>query len=203
MSRHSDQLVLIPIDLRGLPTLLKHLFMDQVLIAEGTILFANMACKEDEADEWILFQEEKPKPRQDSLDQKLSLQDSKISLYKFILRSNTRHQHPIRLPPRTLSVSKAAQDARWREAMQKEVKALEKNGTWTLEYLPEGKRAIDSKWVYKIKFKPNEEVEKYKALLVAKGFNQMEGVDYHDTFAPAAKLVTVHTLLAIWFSRKH
>ncbi|GJY05612.1 putative RNA-directed DNA polymerase [Tanacetum coccineum] len=49
----------------------------------------------------------------------------------------------------------AAQDARWREAMQKEVKALEKNGTWTLEYLPEGKRAIDSKWVYKIKFKPN------------------------------------------------
>ncbi|GKD04000.1 retrovirus-related pol polyprotein from transposon TNT 1-94 [Tanacetum coccineum] len=37
----------------------------------------------------------------------------------------------------------AAQDVRWREAMQKEVKALEKNGTWTLEYLPEGKRAID------------------------------------------------------------
>ncbi|GJR55946.1 uncharacterized mitochondrial protein-like protein [Tanacetum coccineum] len=78
----------------------------------------------------------------------------------------------------------AAQDARWREAMQKEVKALEKNGTWTLEYLPEGKRAIDSKWVYKIKFKPNGKVEKYKACLVAKGFNQMEGVDYHDTFAP-------------------
>ncbi|GJZ04853.1 putative RNA-directed DNA polymerase [Tanacetum coccineum] len=69
----------------------------------------------------------------------------------------------------------AAQDARWREAMKKEVKALEKNGTWTLEYLPEGKRAIDSKWVYKIKFKPNGEVEKYKARVVAKGFNQMEG----------------------------
>ncbi|GJR64379.1 putative RNA-directed DNA polymerase [Tanacetum coccineum] len=95
----------------------------------------------------------------------------------------------------------AAQDARWREAMQKEVKALEKNGTWTLEYLPEGKRAIDSKWVYKIKFKPNGEVEKYKARLVAKGFNQMEGVDYHDTFAPVAKLVTVRTLLAIAVKR--
>ncbi|GJV45436.1 retrovirus-related pol polyprotein from transposon TNT 1-94 [Tanacetum coccineum] len=70
----------------------------------------------------------------------------------------------------------AAQDARWREAMQKEVKALKKNGTWTLEYLPEEKRAIDSKWVYKIKFKPNGEVEKYKARLVAKGFTQLEGV---------------------------
>ncbi|GJZ90439.1 putative RNA-directed DNA polymerase [Tanacetum coccineum] len=95
----------------------------------------------------------------------------------------------------------AAQDARWREAMQKEVKALEKNGTWTLEYLPEGKRAIDSKWVYKIKFKPNGEVERYKARLVAKGFTQMEGVDYHDTFAPVAKLVTVRTLLAIAVKR--
>ncbi|GJX85663.1 retrovirus-related pol polyprotein from transposon TNT 1-94 [Tanacetum coccineum] len=71
------------------------------------------------------------------------------------------------------------------------VKALEKNGNWTLEYYPEGKRAIDSKWVYKIKFKPNGKVERYKAHLVAKGFTQMEGVGYHDTFAPVAKLVTL------------
>ncbi|GJS52929.1 putative RNA-directed DNA polymerase [Tanacetum coccineum] len=95
----------------------------------------------------------------------------------------------------------AAQDARWREAMQKEVKALEKNGTWTLEYLPERKRAIDLKWVYKIKFKPNGKVERYKARLVAKGFTQIEGVDYHDTFALVAKLVAVRTLLTIAVKR--
>ncbi|XP_021995106.1 uncharacterized protein LOC110892024 [Helianthus annuus] len=39
----------------------------------------------------------------------------------------------------------------WREAMKKEIKALEQNGTWTLETLPKNKSAIDSKWVYKIK----------------------------------------------------
>nr|GEU47297.1 putative reverse transcriptase, RNA-dependent DNA polymerase, Gag-polypeptide of LTR copia-type [Tanacetum cinerariifolium] len=89
----------------------------------------------------------------------------------------------------TTSFKQATQDARWREAMQKEVKALKKNDTWTLEYLPEGKRAIDLKWVYKINFKPNGEVERYKARLVSKGFTQMEGVDYHDTFAPVAKLL--------------
>ncbi|GKF51169.1 retrovirus-related pol polyprotein from transposon TNT 1-94 [Tanacetum coccineum] len=75
----------------------------------------------------------------------------------------------------------AAQDARWREAMQKDIKALEKNETWTLEDLPKGKRAISSKWVYKIKFKPNGEVERYNARLVAKGFTQNEGMDYHNS----------------------
>ncbi|CAL1398262.1 unnamed protein product [Linum trigynum] len=87
--------------------------------------------------------------------------------------------------------------AYWREAMQKEILALEANGTWTLEYLPPGKRAIDSKWVYKIKYHPDGSIERFKARLVAKGFNQLEGVDFHDTFAPVAKVVTVRVLIAL------
>nr|GEV27844.1 retrovirus-related Pol polyprotein from transposon TNT 1-94 [Tanacetum cinerariifolium] len=91
----------------------------------------------------------------------------------------------------------ATQDEKWWNAMQQEIKALEKNKTWTLEELPEETRPIDSKWVYKTKFKSNGEVERYKARLVAKGCTQREGVDYHDSFAPVAKLVTVRTLLAV------
>ncbi|KAK1412293.1 hypothetical protein QVD17_33424 [Tagetes erecta] len=91
----------------------------------------------------------------------------------------------------------AVKNPKWREAMQNEIKALQANGTWSLEKLPEGKRAIDSKWVYKIKYKPSGEVERYKARLVAKGFTQLEGIDYHETFAPVAKLVTIRTLLAV------
>ncbi|CAL1357037.1 unnamed protein product [Linum trigynum] len=95
----------------------------------------------------------------------------------------------------------AVQYACWREAMIKEITALEANGTWTLEFLPPGKRAIDCKWVYKIKYHPDGSVERYKARLVAKGFTQVEGVDFHDTFAPVAKLVTVRVLIAVAVSK--
>lgn len=81
--------------------------------------------------------------------------------------------------------------------MKNEIKALEDNGTWKLTTLPPGKHAIESKWVYKVKFKPNSEVERFKARLVARGFTQIKGEDFHETFAHIAKLVTLRTLLAI------
>lgn len=73
--------------------------------------------------------------------------------------------------------------------MAKEISALEANQMWILEPLPQGKRAINSKWVYKVKYQPNGSIEHYKAHLVAKGYTQIEGIDFHEMFAPVAKLV--------------
>ncbi|KAK3033514.1 hypothetical protein RJ639_032743 [Escallonia herrerae] len=98
--------------------------------------------------------------------------------------------------------SQAVKHAHWKDAMAKEISALEANNTWTLMPLPSGKRAIDSKWVYKVKFHPDGTVERYKARLVAKGYTQNEGLDFHETFAPVAKLVTVRCLLAIASKKK-
>lgn len=54
---------------------------------------------------------------------------------------------------------------------------------------------------YKIKYKPNREIERYKAIFVTKGFSQIEGLEFHETFAPVAKLVIVRSLLIVFVKR--
>ena len=62
--------------------------------------------------------------------------------------------------------------------MAKEIKALEDNETWNLTPLPHDKKATGSNWVYKIKHKQDGTIKRYKTHLVAKGYNQQEGIDY-------------------------
>ncbi|GJU12707.1 RmlC-like cupins superfamily protein [Tanacetum coccineum] len=99
--------------------------------------------------------------------------------------------------PEPTRYQQAIQHPGWVEAMNKELEALEKNNTWTLTELPLGHKGITSKWVYKTKFKPTGIIERLKARLVVRGFNQKEGLDYKHTFSPVAKLATVRVLIAI------
>lgn len=55
--------------------------------------------------------------------------------------------------------------------------------------IPKGKKAIGSRWVYKIKLKSDGSVERSKARLVAKGFNQKYEIDYEKTFSPVSRYV--------------
>lgn len=99
------------------------------------------------------------------------------------------------------SFAKAVLDPKWVDAMNKELTALESNNTWILVPLPAGKQTIGCRWVFKIKYHANGEIDRYKARLVAKGYTQEPGVDFHDTFAPVAKGVTVKAVMALASSK--
>jgi len=82
---------------------------------------------------------------------------------------------------------KGKKNQKWREAMDNEIAAIERNDTWELTVLPNNSRKIGVKWIYKTKLNEKGEVEKYKARLVAKGYAQQHGIDYTEVFAPVAR----------------
>lgn len=85
----------------------------------------------------------------------------------------------------------------WRRAVDEELKAHELNGTWTYEDLPNGKKLIGFKWVFKKKDCVDGRTHQYKARLCAKGFTQKPGVDFQEIFAPVARYDSIRLMLAL------
>jgi hypothetical protein len=99
------------------------------------------------------------------------------------------------------SVEEALANKHWKEAMDLEYDAFMKNKTWHLVPPRKGINVIDCKWVFKIKYKVDGSLDKYKGRLVAKGFKQRYGIDYEDTFSPVVKMSTIRIILSIAVSK--
>ncbi|KAJ4769263.1 hypothetical protein LUZ62_053520 [Rhynchospora pubera] len=96
--------------------------------------------------------------------------------------------------------TQAVKSAVWRSAMAAELSALAHNNTWELVVPPPNAHIVGSKWIFKIKYKPDGSIERHKARLVAKGYTQEEGIDYEETFSPVVKPTTIRTVLTIALS---
>ena len=72
-----------------------------------------------------------------------------------------------------------------------------KNGVWDIVPKLENKSVVSSKWIYKIKHAGDGSIEKYKAIFVARGFSQKEGIYYEETFSLVARYTSIRTIMAL------
>ncbi|GKD34422.1 putative ribonuclease H-like domain-containing protein [Tanacetum coccineum] len=116
-----------------------------------------------------------------------------------ILTTRIHKDHPVEKiirdlnsAPQTRRMTKNLKE----HAMQDELLQFKLQKVWTLVDLPNGKRAIGTKWVYRNKKDERGIMIKNKARLVAQGYTQEEGIDYDEVFAPVARIEAIRLFLA-------
>jgi hypothetical protein len=80
--------------------------------------------------------------------------------------------------------------------MDEELYQIEKNNTWELVPRPKNKNVIDTKWVFRNKLNEDGHVTRNKYILVCKGYAEIEGINFEETFAPVSRMEAIHFLLA-------
>jgi hypothetical protein len=94
----------------------------------------------------------------------------------------------------------AAKSLEWLAAMDEEIRALKLNQTWELVPRPSAMNVVGSKWVFRTNYHLDGSIDRLKACLVAKGYTQLYGLDFNDTFSPVVRASTVRIVLSIAIS---
>lgn len=85
----------------------------------------------------------------------------------------------------------------WCQTMVEEITALHSNNTWDINTLPPEKIIVGCWWVYIVKLGPDDQIDYFKAQLVAKWYTQIFGIDYGDTFSLKSKISSIYLFLAM------
>jgi hypothetical protein len=95
----------------------------------------------------------------------------------------------------------ALQEFRWQKAMEGEISMIQKNYTWELVNRPLDKNIIGVKWMFRTKLNTDSSFNKHKVRLIVKGYAQIFGVDYSDTFHTIVCCCCTHELKCILVRR--
>ncbi|PKU64191.1 Retrovirus-related Pol polyprotein from transposon TNT 1-94 [Dendrobium catenatum] len=132
------------------------------------------------------------------------------SRHTMVTKAQTGHLKPKQIldlnhtiiPTNPTSFTEAFKHAVWRDAMSQVLDALQKQGTWILVPPHSTTNILGCKWIYKTKYNSDGTLARYKARLVAQGFKQEHGLDYHETFSPVAKFSTIRIFLTVAVTNK-
>ncbi|GJY55957.1 retrovirus-related pol polyprotein from transposon TNT 1-94 [Tanacetum coccineum] len=113
-----------------------------------------------------------------------------------IINIKESKSHPLENVIEPKNINEALKDESWVIAMQEELNQFVSNDVWELVPNPMDMTIIGTKWVFRNKLDKNGVVSRNKARLVAQGYNQQEGIDYDETYAPVARLESIRILLA-------
>ncbi|WVZ01025.1 hypothetical protein V8G54_027094 [Vigna mungo] len=86
---------------------------------------------------------------------------------------------------------------KWLQAMEEKMQSLKENQTYDLAELPKERRALQNKWVFKLKNEENNPSPRYKARIVVKGCNQKKGIDFDEIFSPVVKMTSIRAILGL------
>jgi hypothetical protein len=96
----------------------------------------------------------------------------------------------------------ANNDEHWIKAMEEELNQIEKNETWELVPRPKDKNVIGTKWVFRNKLNEDGQVTRNKERLVCKGYAQVEGIDFEETFSHVSRMEAIRMILAYACSKR-
>ncbi|GJY36801.1 retrovirus-related pol polyprotein from transposon TNT 1-94 [Tanacetum coccineum] len=133
----------------------------------------------------------------DDLDEEEAIREIKKKNLENIVEDETLEIDEIvnikesRNHPLENNINEALGDESWIVAMQEELNQFIANDVWELVPQPKNMTIIGTKWVFRNKLDENGIVSRNKARLVAQGYNQQEGIDYDETYAPVARLKSI------------
>jgi transposase InsO family protein len=126
------------------------------------------------------------------------LEDSAALMADVALTSTAVPSSQLPPEPRNFKAAMASDEAKeWKAGCDEEYKSLDDNKTWELVDLPEDAHVIGSGWVFRRKLQMDGTIKRWKARFVARGYEQTEGVDFHETFSPVASYASIRLVLAI------
>ncbi|GJR20951.1 retrovirus-related pol polyprotein from transposon TNT 1-94 [Tanacetum coccineum] len=137
--------------------------------------------------------DETPSPSKTSPSKTSPLVDDDLDEEEAIKESRN---HPLENVIEPKNVNEALGDKSWIVVMQEELNQFVANDVWELVPQPRNMTIIGTKWVFRNKLDENGIVSRNKARLVAQGYNQQEGIDYDEPYAPVVKLESIRILLA-------